>query len=76
MKPRTPREIPVLFIRGSEELGRATGFTDKRIHAQWREQGLKYCVSKDGTFLYEPKEVVKFLNSIYAPKEVKESLKA
>ena len=51
MKPRTPREIPVLFIRGSEELGRATGFTDKRIHAQWREQGLKYCVSKDGTFL-------------------------
>lgn len=76
MKPRTPREIPVLFIRGSEELGRATGFTDKRIHARWREQGLKYSVSDDGTFLYDPKDVTAFIKKRYAPQEVKESLKA
>lgn len=76
MKPRTRREIPVLFIRGSEELGRATGFTDKRIHARWRDQGLKYSVADNGTFLYDPKDVTTFIKRFYAPQELKESLKA
>lgn len=75
MKPRIRREIPILFIRGSEELGRATGFTDKRIHARWRDQGLKYCVSENGTFLYDPKDVTAFIKRLYAPQEIKESLK-
>lgn len=76
MKARTRREIPVLFIRGSEELGRATGFTDKRIHARWREHGLKYSVSDNGTFLYDPKDVTAFIKRYYAPQTIKESLKA
>ncbi len=71
MKPRTLREIPVLFIRGSEELGRATGFTDKRMHARWRDEGLKYSVMDDGTFLYAPKDVTAFIKRRYAPQEVK-----
>lgn len=74
MKTRTRREIPVLFIRGSEELGRATGFTDKRIHARWREQGLKFSVADNGTFLYDPKDVTAFIKRYYAPQCVKESL--
>ena len=76
MKRRAPREIPILFIRGSEELGRATGFTDKRIHARWRDEGLKYSVSDNGTFLYDPKDVTAFIKRRYAPQEVKESLKS
>lgn len=70
MKRRATREIPVLFLRGSEELGRATGFTDKRIHAKWREAGLEFSVADNGTFLYDPKEVTAFIKRFYAPQEV------
>ena len=76
MKSKVNREIPVLFIKGSTELGRATGISSKRVHARWRQQGLRYLVADDGTFLYDPKEVSKFLNRIYAPQAVNESLKA
>lgn len=71
MKARNEREIPVLFIRGSAELGRATGFTDKRIHARWRDEGLRYSVSDNGTFLYDPKDVTAFIKKRYAPQQVK-----
>lgn len=74
MNPRILREIPVLFIWGSEELGRATGFTDKRMHARWREEGLKYSVMDDGTFLYDPKDVTAFIKRRYEPQQVKSNL--
>ena len=68
------RAIPVLFIRGSEELGQATGFTDKRIHAKWRDEGLPYSVMDNGTFLYDPKEVSAFIKKRYAPQELSAKL--
>lgn len=73
MKTQGNREIPVLFIRGSAELGRATGFTDKRIHARWRKEGLRYSVSDGGVFLYDPKDVSAFIKKRYAPQEVRKA---
>lgn len=74
MRVKSKREIPVLFLKGSEELGRATGVTSERTHAKWRREGLKYLVMGDGTFLYDPREVTKFLNRFYAPQQLKCSL--
>ena len=74
MRVKSKREIPVLFLKGSEELGRATGVTSERTHAKWRREGLKYLVMGDGTFLYYPREVTKFLNRFYAPQQLKCSL--
>lgn len=74
MKVKSKREIPVLFLKGSEELGRATGVTNNRTHAKWRREGLKYLVMEDGTFLYEPREVTKFLNRFYAPQQLNDLL--
>lgn len=74
MKARIQREIAPLIYRGSTELGRATGYTDKRIHERWRRAGLEYLVSDNGTFLYDPKKVLKFLEKYYAPPQMKSSL--
>ena len=74
MKRKVTREVPVLFIKGSEELGRATGITAEKTHAQWRRAGLKYSVMNDGTFLYDPADVARFIKKYYAPQAVKESL--
>ncbi len=74
MKVKLYREVPVLYLKGSEELGRATGITSEKTHAKWRSEGLKYLVMGDGTFLYDPREVTKFLNRFYAPQQLKESL--
>lgn len=76
MKRKLDRDIPVLFLKGSDELGRATGITSERTHAQWRRDGLKYFVMNDGTFLYDPVDVSKFIKRHYAPQEIKEQLKA
>lgn len=74
MKVKLDRDVPVLYLKGSEELGRATGITSEKTHAKWRREGLKYLVMGDGTFLYDPREVTKFLNRFYAPQQLKESL--
>lgn len=74
MKVKLNREVPVLYLKGSEELGRATGVTSEKTHALWRRSGLKYLVMGDGTFLYDPREVMKFLDRFYAPQQLKESL--
>lgn len=74
MKVKLDREVPVLYLKGSEELGRATGITSEKTHAKRRSEGLKYLVMGDGTFLYDPREVTKFLNRFYAPQQLKESL--
>lgn len=76
MKTKVERDIPVLFLKGSGDLGRATGITAEKTHAQWRRAGLKYIVMNDGTFLYDPAEVSKFLKKFYAPQKVKEELTA
>ena len=75
MKVKLNREVPVLYLKGSEELGRATGVTSEKTHALWRRSGLKYLVMGDGTFLYDPREVTKFLDRFYAPQPWKASLK-
>ena len=74
MKIKLDREVPVLYLKGSEELGRATGITSEKTHAKWRSEGLTYLFMGDGTFLYDPREVTKFLNRFYAPQQLKESL--
>ena len=74
MRVKSNRDVPVLFLKGSEELGRATGVTSDKTHAMWRREGLKYLVTGDGTFLYDPREVTKFLNRFYAPQQLNESL--
>lgn len=74
MKVKLNREVPVLYLKGSEELGRATGVTSEKTHALWRRSGLKYLVMGDGTFLYDPREVTKFLERFYAPQQLKQSL--
>lgn len=74
MKVKSNRDVPVLYLKGSEELGRVTGVTNKRTHARWRREGLKYLVMGDGTFLYDPREVTKFLNRFYASQQLNESL--
>lgn len=74
MRVKSNRDVPVLFLKGSEELGRATGVTSDKTHATWRREGLKYLVTGDGTFLYDPREVTKFLNRFYAPQQLNESL--
>lgn len=74
MKVKLNREVPVLYLKGSEELGRATGVTSEKTHALWRRSGLKYLVMGDGTFLYDPAEVTKFLKRFYAPQQLKQSL--
>lgn len=58
------QSIQRMFLRGSKELGEATGFTDKRIHAMWRDNGLPYYASAK-TFLYDPDEVKAFLKNFY-----------
>ena len=68
------RDIPVLIIRGPDELGRLTGFSNPRTHEKWRNAGLKYMISERNEYLYEPDEVVKFLRKHYAPQKLKESL--
>lgn len=75
MRAKSRRDIPVLFLKGSEELGRATGITGTRTHEAWRRAGLPYCVMDDGTFLYDPAEVSKFIKRHYAPQQIKETLK-
>lgn len=74
MKVKLDRNVPILYLKGSDELGRATGITSEKTHAKWRSEGLKYLVMGDGTFLYDPKEVTKFLNRFYAPQQLKLSL--
>lgn len=74
MRVKLDREVPTLFLKGSDELGRATGITSEKTHALWRRSGLKYLSMGDGTFLYEPAEVTKFLNRFYAPQQLKQSL--
>ena len=74
MRVKLNREVPVLYLKGSDELGRATGITSEKTHAQWRRSGLKYLVMGDGTFLYDPAEVTKFLKRFYAPQQLKQSL--
>ena len=37
--------------------------------------GLPYSVMEDGTFLYDPAEVSKFIKRHYAPQQIKETLK-
>lgn len=74
MKVKLNREVPVLYLKGSEELGRATGVTSEKTHALWRRSGLKYLVMGDGTFLYDPREVTKFLDRFYKPQQLNESL--
>ncbi len=74
MRVKLNREVPVLYLKGSEELGRATGITSEKTHALWRRSGLKYLVMGDGTFLYDPAEVTKFLKRFYAPQQLKQSL--
>ena len=74
MKVKLNREVPVLYLKGSEELGRATGVASEKTHALWRRSGLKYLVMGDGTFLYDPREVTKFLDRFYAPQQLKASL--
>ena len=54
MRVKLNREVPVLYLKGSEELGRTTGITSEKTHALWRRSGLKYLVMGDGTFLYDP----------------------
>lgn len=76
MRTKVERDIPVLFIKGSEELGRATGVTNKKTHEKWRDAGLKYSVMGDGTFLYDPADVTKFIKRYYAPQKMKEELTA
>ncbi len=76
MRIKLQRDIPLLFLKGSDELGRATGVTGEKTHAQWRRAGLKYCVMNDGTFLYDPAEVSKFIKKHYAPQQVRDILKA
>lgn len=71
--PRRRNEVQQLtrmFIRGSVELGEVTGITDKETHREWRENGLPHLVMKDGSFLYEPAEVQKFIRKYYAPPTV------
>lgn len=74
MKVKLNREVPVIYLKGSKELGRATGITSEKTHALWRRSGLKYLVMGDGTFLYDPREVKKFLDRFYAPQQLKQSL--
>ena len=74
MRVKLNREVPVLYLKGSEELGRATGITSEKTHALWRRSGLKYLVMGDGTFLYDPAEVTKFLKRFYAHQQLKQSL--
>lgn len=74
-RTKLQRDIPVLFLKGSEELGRATGITGVRTHEAWRRAGLPYSVMEDGTFLYDPVEVSKFIKRHYAPQQIKETLK-
>lgn len=69
-KRKEIRQIPCLFVKGSTELGQLTGVMDKRIHEKWRNAGLPYLVM-DGAFLYEVKNVEKFLRQHYAPQEIK-----
>ena len=74
-RTKLQRDIPVLFLKGSEELGRATGITGTRTHEAWRRAGLPYSVMDDGTFLYDPVEVTRFIKRHYAPQQLKEALK-
>ena len=74
MRVKLNREVPVLYLKGSDELGRATGITSEKTHALWRRSGLKYLVMGDGTFLYDPAEVTKFLKRFYVPQQLKQSL--
>lgn len=76
MKRKVNRDVPVLFLKGSDELGRATGVTAEKTHAQWRREGLKYSVMNDGTFLYDPDDVSKFIKRHYAPQNIKDQLKS
>lgn len=75
MKVKRQRDIPVLFLKGSEELGRATGITGTRTHEAWRRAGLQYSVMEDGTFLYDPADVSRFIKRHYAPQQLKQTLK-
>ena len=73
-KPPKKREIPVLFLKGNEQLGEATGVTADKTHARWREKGLKYSVMEDGTFLYYIEDVIEFIKNYYAPQQVNGNL--
>lgn len=72
-KRRKTTDVPVLFLRGSTELGMATRITDKREHAKWRAAGLKY-IQVGKAFYYDPNEVSLFLKKFYAIQEVKQHL--
>lgn len=69
MKRKANEDGPILYLKGSYELGQATGITGVKTHAKWRAAGLKHIVMGDGTFLYDPAEVTKFLKRYYAPKK-------
>lgn len=74
MKKRSKKnETPVLFLRGSTELGMATRITDKHEHAKWRAAGLKY-IKIGKAFYYDPNEVSSFLKKFYAIQKVKQQL--
>lgn len=67
------QSIQRMFLRGSKELGEATGFTDKRIHALWRDNGLPYYATSK-TFLYDPEEVKTFLKKFYKAETIDPAL--
>lgn len=52
------------MLRGSEELGQATGFFDPETHRKWRDRGLKYYVI-GGDFVYLPADVEAFVKKTF-----------
>lgn len=65
MARRRKREnIEPLLLRGSEELGQATGFFDPETHRSWRQRGLKYYVI-GGDFAYLPADVENFIKKAF-----------
>ena len=76
MERKANQECPVSFLEGGYELGQATGIAGEKTHAKWRRAGLKYSIADDGTFLYDPADVTKFIKRYYAPRKPKKPLKA
>jgi len=61
------REIPVLFLRGDEELSRAIGINDTKTLKELRDNGLPYCIIGKH-YVYNPNKVVKFIEKVYGKK--------
>ena len=56
-----PEPIKRMYLRGSQELGAATGIYDSETHARWRNEGLPY-ILQGNVYLYKPTMVEKFLD--------------